>query len=137
MIRQICYTSTARGTIGEADLQCILGTARHHNRALQVTGLLALGGATIFQVLEGPRDNIECLIRRIRADRRHSGVRILHDEMVATRDFGAWPMAFRTLDAHAMLFAMDDALADPVAAIVSAMSNPLTTELMPRLPLAA
>lgn len=132
MIRQLSYLSLTQDDITQADFERLTARAELSNRERGVTGMLAVGGGILFQVLEGPRDVIEALFQRIRRDVRHRSVQVLTDEVLASRDFEGFPMAFRTLDEEAVETIAAAALVDETAIpeIVAAMSTPL----LPRTP---
>ena len=139
MIRQLIYLSVARDTCRDDDLARLVEAARVTNASLQITGLLAHGGGLFFQVLEGPRDNVEAVFVRLLRDHRHTGIRILQDEMCSTRDFAGWPMALRRMDAIRSM-EVADAMhgdGDAVAALVAAIDTPIFSLARMRLPAAA
>jgi len=81
---------TKANATGLAD---ILRTARANNASLGVTGALMLYDDWFAQVLEGPRNVVEALFGKIRADPRHDSVRLDQAEMVPRRLFEKWAMA--------------------------------------------
>lgn len=139
MIRQLIYLSIARDICGDDDLARMADAARVTNAATQVTGLLAYGGGIFFQVLEGPRDNVEAAFVRLARDKRHTGIRILQDEMCSSRDFAGWPMALRQMDAGWAMAVADAAHGgdDAVSLLIAALDMPLSALVGERLPVAA
>ncbi len=127
MIRQLSYLSLTQDGVTQGEVESLAARAEFSNRARGVTGMMAVGGGLLFQVLEGPRDVVEALFQRIRRDSRHRSVQVLTDEMLASRDFDGFPMAFRTLDEEAVETIAAAALVDETAIpeIVAAMSTPL------------
>ncbi len=103
MIRQICYLSSVNEALDAEALTQLVERARITNAALQVTGLLAYGEGHFFQVLEGPRDNIASAFARLTRDGRHHDIHVLQDEMISSRDFAGFPLAFRPLDSRVLL----------------------------------
>lgn len=77
----------------EAGLADILKVARHKNADLGVTGALMLYDDWFAQVLEGPEAVVETLYARIKADKRHDGVRLNEAGAAPKRLFGKWAMA--------------------------------------------
>ena len=68
--------------------------ARREQRALGLTGLLLHQGAHFYGVLEGPRRQVFARMEEIITDRRHSRLRILREESIATRRFDNWSFGF-------------------------------------------
>lgn len=86
------YTSVLAPDCTDADLVPILTKARRTNPGMQATGLLLFHRRSFFQVLEGPRQRIDDLYRRISGDPRHTRVTRLVHEPVADRSFRDWTM---------------------------------------------
>jgi hypothetical protein len=79
----------------QRELRAIVGSARWHNKADNVTGALMYTDAGFAQVLEGPREVVERTFERIVADRRHADVTVLSFTPTQRRSFPDWPLAFR------------------------------------------
>ena len=74
-------------------LEKIISTARHHNPRFGITGLLVFGSGIFFQWLEGPKDNVTSLYKKISADSRHSDVVLLtKEDEFRERLFPNWDM---------------------------------------------
>lgn len=91
---QIVYVSTATMEYGRDELERILAVSRRNNSADGVTGMLCYHGGTFFQMLEGERDKVEAVMKRVAADKRHYGVMVLLEQEVSSRDLPDWSMAF-------------------------------------------
>lgn len=91
MIR-LLYISNACPTVSEEQVQSILTSARRHNPANGITGVLIHGGGLFMQVLEGPEQNVLRQYVKILDDRRHDDARILHISPAHTRIFEQWSM---------------------------------------------
>ena len=91
---QIVYVSTATREYGRDELERILAVSRRNNSADGVTGMLCYHGGTFFQMLEGERDKVEAVMRRVAADGRHYGVTVLLEQEVAHAALPDWSMAF-------------------------------------------
>jgi len=87
------YCSRAAPAVNDAEVARIIATARRHNPRLGITGLLVFGGGVFFQWLEGPRDSVTALVRRLAADDRHDTIIMLDEsEEVRERLFPDWDM---------------------------------------------
>ena len=91
LLYRVIYASEAVGATGVSTLSIaqILGHAQGTNRRDHITSCVMFHQGHILQVIEGGRVDIDRLMRRLLADSRHSGVRILVD----------MPINVRTLDA--------------------------------------
>lgn len=93
---QLLYASKASDLFRESsDLPGILRISASNNAARGVTGLLLYTNGTFMQVLEGEAADIDRLMIRIRADKRHQDVNILIRTSISHREFGRWSMGFR------------------------------------------
>ena len=87
MLHRIIYASEAVGPTGTSTLSVaqILGVSERNNRRDRVTSCVMFHGGHILQVLEGGRVDLDRLMRRLLADPRHTGLRILSDMPVRER----------------------------------------------------
>lgn len=87
MLHRVIYASEAVGPTGVSTLSVaqILGVSDRNNRRDQVSSCLLFHQGHILQALEGARADLDRLMRRIAADPRHTGVRVLSDAPIAAR----------------------------------------------------
>jgi len=97
-MRSLVYTSTQTRPITDSELAQILAVGREKNTRLGVTGMLAHKGDNCIGILEGEDAVVHERFAQVRADPRHTNVRVLLDEDVAERSFPDWSMAFQSLD---------------------------------------
>ncbi|MDQ1154665.1 BLUF domain-containing protein [Brevundimonas sp. SORGH_AS_0993] len=92
---RIVYVSDAVGGVGDKlmVLVDIIGVSDRNNRRDHITGVLMRHDGRFFQAIEGRRVDLDRLMTRIRADRRHANIRILSDRPVQTRLFADWALA--------------------------------------------
>ena len=90
-MRQYVYVSTAE-QLAQDDITAILESCQRNNAAHQVTGLLLYNGRNFLQLLEGERNELEWVMRRIEHDSRHHGISRLYDEPASTRACPDWLM---------------------------------------------
>lgn len=89
---QIVYVSTAApGQV--IDPEAILARARVNNGRDGITGMLYFDGTRFMQAMEGPADQVESTLARIKADPRHRALVMLSRRSIETREFGEWAMA--------------------------------------------
>lgn len=106
---QTSYCSRAVDGTGEAAVDRIIATAHRHNPLHGITGLLVFGSGVFFQWIEGPREPMQFLMDKIRADTRHERVVVLSEsEEVRERLFPNWDM--ERVDADDIREVLQDAL---------------------------
>ncbi len=69
-----------------------------NNSKLDITGLLLCVGNTFVQVLEGEREAVHKLYKKISKDPRHTQCRILFEGTTPERLFSEWSMNFLQMD---------------------------------------
>jgi len=87
VLHRVIYASEAVGATGVSTLSIaqILGASEVNNRRDGITAAVMFHSGHIVQVIEGKRADIDRLMRRLLADRRHTGVRILIDTPISNR----------------------------------------------------
>lgn len=96
MLFQLIYSSAATERMPKSKLYKILLGARSRNASLDVTGLLVFVNGVFLQILEGERDTVLTLMKRISSDPRHSNVKVFQETAVEQRTFPSWRMAYVT-----------------------------------------
>lgn len=91
---QLAYISKVSPNISEVAVKAILDAAARNNPQIGITGLLIWRHNQFFQLLEGPEQAIDILMRYIREDKRHSDVLVLHRKPIEKRSFGNWSMDY-------------------------------------------
>ncbi len=92
MLVRLLYASRVHGPLSPEMIDSVLASSRRNNQSLGVTGLLCHSGDIFLQVLEGGRDAVNQLYRRISSDTRHTDVVLLHYEEITERRFSGWTM---------------------------------------------
>ena len=113
---RVLYVSRAVGPQTTTVTASILSTARTHNRAQGITGVLCQGQGLYLQVLEGERRAVNALYAHIVADRRHRDVDLLHLEEITRRRYPDWSMAHVNLSDDDPMIKMNHPEFDPYAA---------------------
>ena len=88
----IVYRSRARFAPTDVDLFYLLAHARDRNKSAGVSGVILYDRGHFFQWIEGPNQQLGAVWNRIRADARHSDVRVLADQEIPVRLFEGWSM---------------------------------------------
>ncbi len=95
---RLIYMSRASREMSQTDLDSILDAARHNNSKVDVSGVLLYADGTFFQVLEGPKYEVEAIYNKVYEDDRHCRVKIMSQRAVNERRFADWSMGYQRLD---------------------------------------
>ena len=87
MLHRVIYSSESVGATGASTLSIaqILGVSERNNRRDHLTSCVMFHQGHILQAVEGGRADIDRLLRRLLADPRHTGVKILSDMPIPAR----------------------------------------------------
>ena len=113
---RMLYVSRSAGPQTSTVTASILLTARAHNRANQITGVLCHGQGLYLQVLEGERSPVNALYARIVADRRHRAIELLQMEEIVERRYPQWSMAHVSLSDDDPMILLEHPEFDPYSA---------------------
>lgn len=72
----------------------ILTQSRHNNAKRQIGGALYYSNGYFLQCLEGERSVVNHCYQQIKADPRHSDLKVLLERTVSERIFGNWSMKY-------------------------------------------
>ena len=100
---RLAYRSSLRTGVSAKVIADIVRTSDARNRATSITGMLALDGTRVCQILEGPHDVVVALYHAIEQDERHQGVVELSRTPIATRAYKSWGMTMRSMAEAAMV----------------------------------
>lgn len=92
MLVRLLYVSRAVEKDSPRVIESILESSRSHNMGNGITGVLCYGGGVFLQAIEGGRSAVNTLYNHIAADKRHTGVELLHYQEITERRFGGWTM---------------------------------------------
>ena len=93
IIYNLVYCSRAAAGVDDQAVTEIIASARRHNPARGITGMLVFGGGIFFQWLEGPRASVAELMEQLRADTRHESIVLLSEDSESReRVFPDWDM---------------------------------------------
>jgi hypothetical protein len=93
-LERLVYESTATGTTESiGNLAVILGESQRNNDRDGLTGALAAHRNRYIQVIEGPAQTLDALLRRLENDPRHRDIILLGRAPIPARIFGRWSMA--------------------------------------------
>ncbi|GAA3031158.1 BLUF domain-containing protein [Microbacterium dextranolyticum] len=96
----LIYMSTATSPAMPEDLEALLVQSRANNVDEDITGMLLYRRGRFLQFLEGPETAVRALLDRIRADPRHTGIRVLLDGYSPERQLPDWTMGYERISAE-------------------------------------
>ncbi len=91
------YISRSVELMSDAQLDELLDQARTANSDRSITGMLLYSDGSFFQVIEGSAQHVEDTFSSIKADPRHSSLRLLFKEEISNRNFSNWSMGFQRM----------------------------------------
>lgn len=94
MTYQIIYSSAASTPMEQDELDGLLEHAQAGNDQKGITGALVYVDGFFLQILEGERESVLRLMKRISGDLRHETVTVLQEGDVSSAAFSDWKMAF-------------------------------------------
>ncbi|MEL7290656.1 MAG: BLUF domain-containing protein [Pseudomonadota bacterium] len=93
-LTRLVYASTIEKGFDLSTVENIVYSAREHNQALDVTGMLCFDRNFFLQCLEGSRTNVNLVYQRILNDKRHSEIIMLDYREISAREFSQWSMGY-------------------------------------------
>ena len=97
MLVRMLYVSRATESTTET-LDAILQRARRHNAEHGITGILCYSNNIFMQLLEGSREEVNCLYSEIQRDSHHTNVQLLHYDEITEREYPGWTMGLVDID---------------------------------------
>ncbi|CAL65363.1 BLUF domain-containing protein [Christiangramia forsetii] len=95
----ISYVSTASKDLQENEIQRILYSSEDQNNKDNITGLLLFSEGNFFQVIEGRKEDVTELYRKIENDRRHHNIIKLFQKPIHNESFDGYKSDFISEDA--------------------------------------
>lgn len=93
-LERLVYESIATGSTGSiGNVAVILAESQRNNDRDCLTGALAAHRDRYIQVVEGPAQALDALLRRLENDPRHRDLTLLDRKPVTERLFSRWTMA--------------------------------------------
>ncbi|MFC1852799.1 BLUF domain-containing protein [candidate division CSSED10-310 bacterium] len=98
-MKRIKYISRFSKLMSSGEIHALVKQAMISNKENKITGILMASGGLFFQVIEGPKENIDLLYSAILEDKRHKDVLVLSiEENLKSRLFPDWSMKKIDLD---------------------------------------
>ena len=105
-MKSLLYASASALAPGDeqTEIERIATSARMRNPRLGVTGTLVFTKTSFAQILEGPDDAVDSLMKRIARDPRHDQVTVVDTIETNARLFDVWSLSYsgasRYVDKH-------------------------------------
>ncbi len=111
-MHSLVYRSVASDSFELPEIYSMLSNAKEYNTEHGITGCLLYHNSHFLQLLEGEKQEVEQLFKKIRHDPRHHDVVLIENEDSEVRLFNEWSMAFHDygqngLSAHHKLRQID------------------------------
>jgi hypothetical protein len=97
LLKYLAYVSRQSFIQTDEEISSLLVTCRTNNTRKEISGMLIYFDGTFVQFLEGPKNNIDLLFKKISNDKRHEDIILLIEGSSEKREFEDWSMAFKKL----------------------------------------
>ena len=128
-LKSLTYTSWARPSISDEDIEAILRSARTNNPLEGITGVLIFNGGAFLQILEGGESAVDEMTERLKGDPRHFNFFIREERIIKERAFSDWTMAYLRIERdefvgeEAVRNALGRAMPNPTRNIIKALTQ--------------
>lgn len=96
-IIRLSYVSTLSPNTTAAEIDALVAAAAKFNKSHGITGVLAIDGERVCQILEGPASATDALFSAIEKDKRHYGVTLIVHQPIEKTSFKDWGMVRRDM----------------------------------------
>ena len=86
-MKAICYISNFSENLSREGVDNLITYVDKNNNEVGITGLLIVRNKHFFQILEGKKENVDTLFKKIKTDIRHRGVIKLLDTRIDDQIF--------------------------------------------------
>ena len=97
MVYYVCYFSTAIKPLNDKQLEAMLKKTRKTNSELGLTGMLIYIEGTFIQMIEGDKDTVEKVYKKISLDNRHKQLIKVISGIWVSAKFDGWSMGFYSM----------------------------------------
>lgn len=98
MLHRIIYLSSASKDLTNEEIHNLLLLSKINNKKNNISGLLLFIDGNFIQVLEGEKDKINDLFKKIEIDIRHKNVTKVIEDTIESRQFENWDMGFSVIN---------------------------------------
>lgn len=97
-MKRVMYVSRTTRKPTKGELADILAGSRLRNAKHEITGILVYDRGYFAQILEGPVEAVDQLLRNIAGDPRHDEYMLVSEGSIEERYFGGWEMDWADLE---------------------------------------
>lgn len=109
---ELLYLSALAPATPVTEMAQIAAHARRYNQQHGITGLLVFDGQRFCQHIEGDKETVLALFRRIRNDPRHADIEVQHQGATAERRFKRFATGYAPGDGDHMMAAIEEAVGE-------------------------
>ena len=91
-LSRLTYVSRAVGKLGQEDLDEIMDQSIENNDKDGIFGMLCFYQQYFLQTIEGPRDKINLLMKRLLEDERHQDMEVIEFTEIEELNWNRWSM---------------------------------------------
>lgn len=102
LVYELIYRSQASPGVDKEAVKEILKTARAFNSEHNISGCLLFHENHFLQLLEGEFNVLMELYEKIKKDKRHTKLVLIHMQETKSRTYSDWTMAFKSLKENEM-----------------------------------
>jgi hypothetical protein len=95
---RIIYLSTATHLLPTSEIESILRVSRKNNMKNDITGILLYSEGNLLQVLEGKKNPVLELYKKIATDNRHKSIIEVYAGEISKRYFPNWQMGYSYIE---------------------------------------
>jgi len=94
MLYNLCYVSSSKASLTAKDLEHLFHVNKRNNMELNISGILVYNNGNFLQILEGEKQKIDSLYKKISKDHRHSDIIKLISTSINERIFKDYENGF-------------------------------------------
>ncbi len=94
MLHTLCYVSSCKETLTAKDLEHLFHVNKRNNTEHGVSGILIYNNGNFLQILEGDKDMVKSLFKKIKRDSRHRNLIALINNSIDERIFHDYDSGF-------------------------------------------
>lgn len=94
----ICYVSSAAPNLTNRQIDDLLRFTEEKNNRNNLAGIFLFSEGNFFQILEGEKEHVQALFKKIESDPRHTDLIIIFQKELAEAKFNRYKSSFVSVD---------------------------------------
>lgn len=94
----ICYVSSAASNLTKRQIDDLLRFTEEKNNRNNLSGIFLFSEGNFFQILEGEKEHVQALFKKIESDPRHTDLIIIFQKELAEAKFNRYKSSFVSAD---------------------------------------